>query len=81
MKGRWHTGCRRKYLCVCERARKIGEKGECQTLPQAILRERERGGARTLNPNPSYIQRKGRDRAPNPNPKDALFLVNAKERL
>jgi hypothetical protein len=28
---------------VCERARKIGEKGECQTLPQAdIERERER---------------------------------------
>ncbi len=72
---------------MCERARKIGEKGECQTLPQAILRERkrererERGGARTLNPNPSYIQRKGRDRAPNPNPRDVLFLVNAKERL
>ncbi len=31
-------------LFVCERARKIGEKGECQTLPQAILRERERRG-------------------------------------
>jgi hypothetical protein len=69
---------------VCERARKIGEKGECQTLPQADIereRERERGGARTLNPNPSYIQRKGMDRAPNPNPRDVLFLVNAKERL
>jgi len=71
---------------VCERARKIGEKGECQNpTPSDIVRERERererGGARTLNPNPSYIQRKGRDRAPNPNPKDALFLVNAKERL